>query len=99
MAQYVGPHAASSTVQQLGGLIGKDRFVTLKGNITRHVGKDLYEFSDGTGSVYLDIDRKHWRWPADTSIDHTTPVEIRGKYISQAFGPDKVKVSDVRLVK
>lgn len=100
IAEYVGPAGAGTTVKEIGGFFGDDHLVILKGTITRRVAGDLYEFNDGTGSIYLDMDHhKYWpRWPADR-IDETTRVEVYGKYIHKHLGFSKVKVIELRVVK
>ncbi len=105
-AQYVGPAAAATDVKTLQGSLF-DRYVTLTGHITRQLDHDLYEFSDGTGSMLLDVDHDHdhkkhhgfWPWPMGAAIDQSTTVEIQGKYVGKALGYSKVKVIAIRVVK
>jgi uncharacterized protein (TIGR00156 family) len=94
MAQYTGPNGTAVTVKQLVDS-GRDHdSVTLSGNIIKRVEGDLYQFSDGTGTVYIKIDRK--RWPNDLKIDEKSKVVISGKYIKQIVGPTKVEVVSIR---
>ncbi len=99
-AQYVGPGGEATTVRQMTGFFGDDHLVVLKGSITRRVTGDLYEFDDGTGKVYLDMDHnKHWPgWPAE-KVDENTHLEVYGKYIHKHLSFSKVKVIDMRVVK
>lgn len=98
LAQYVGPDNSPGTIKQIqSSLFGKDHLVTLKGNITRRVSDELYEFSDGTGTIYLDIDNKFWHWPSNLPIDQKTPVEVYGKLVNKAFHFDKIKVIELRI--
>ncbi|GAB4062158.1 NirD/YgiW/YdeI family stress tolerance protein [Uliginosibacterium sediminicola] len=107
MAQFVGPDASRSTVKQLQGSLLMDSFVTLKGHITRRLDHDLYEFNDGTGTIYLDVDddhdHKHKRGflyaGFNAPIDQNTPVEIYGKYVPKVLGFSKIKLIDMRVVK
>jgi uncharacterized protein (TIGR00156 family) len=93
-AQYSGPSGTAVTVKQLVDS-GRDHdSVTLSGNIIKRVEGDLYQFSDGTGTVYIKIDRK--RWPNDLKIDEKSKVVISGKYIKQIVGPTKVEVVSIR---
>lgn len=99
-AQYAGPNGETTTARDLQGSL-MDRFVTLKGTITRRLDKDLYEFDDGTGKLLLDIDHKksRWPWPEGGNVDHKTPVEIHGKYVGKALGWSKVKVIEIRFAR
>jgi len=98
MAQYVGPDSSPKSIKELDtSLLGHDQLVTLKGHITRRVADELYEFSDGSGTVYLDIDKKFWRWPANTPIDQKTTIEVHGKFVNKAFHFNKIKVIDLRI--
>jgi uncharacterized protein (TIGR00156 family) len=94
MAQYTGPNGTATTVKQLLAS-GKDHdAVTLKGNIIKRIADEhLYEFNDGTGTMYISIHQKHW--PSGLKIDEKTKVEISGKYIKQIVGPTKVEVVDI----
>lgn len=94
MAQYTGPNGTATTVKQLLSS-GKDHdAVTLKGNIIKRIADEhLYEFNDGTGTMYISINQK--RWPSGLKIDEKTKVEISGKYIKQIVGPTKVEVVDI----
>lgn len=101
MAQYVGPQGRPSSVKDIRSLPGDDYLVVLSGHITRRVVGDLYEFSDGTGTIYLDMDhdKDHgWvRWPAGP-VDQHTLVEVYGKYIHKTMGYSKIKVIDMRIL-
>ncbi len=98
-AQYVGPDASPKSIKELSAsLLGKDQWVTVKGHIIRRVADELYEFSDGSGTVYLDIDNKFWRWPGYMPIDQNTMVEVHGKFVNKAFHFDKIKLIDLRIV-
>lgn len=98
-AEYIGPNGSPSNIKQLQDAPWDHQFVTLKGHITRRVADDLYEFSDGSGTILLDIDKKHWIWPADTKIDDKTTVEVYGKYVRKMIGYTKIDVVSMRSVK
>jgi len=97
MAQYTGPNGTLTTVKQLIDS-GKDHdAVTLVGKVIKRMGNDnLYQFSDGTGTMYIKIDAKNW--PTSLTLDDKTKVEVSGKYIKQIVGPTKVEVIDIRKV-
>lgn len=98
LADYVGPNGTPGTIRQLLDSGWDHQFVTLKGNITRRVAHDdLYEFSDGTGTIYAEIKRKRFVWPVSTPVSDKTRVEIYGKYIRQVWGPTKIEVIDMRV--
>ena len=46
--------------------------MTLEGKIEKQLGHEKYQFSDGTGTIVLDIDDKRWRGltvgPEDTVV-------------------------------
>ncbi|MDQ7988539.1 MAG: NirD/YgiW/YdeI family stress tolerance protein [Candidatus Dactylopiibacterium sp.] len=91
LAQFVGPNGSPTTVRQL-EQHGRDyEPVVLTGHIVARVGhKDLYQFSDGTGTLVVKIDGKHW--PAGLRVDEKTRVTLAGKYDREGFGFSKVKV-------
>ena len=77
-AEYVGPseRASAASVAAILKNPVDDQRVTLQGYILREIGDDLYVFSDGTGEINADIDRK--RFPSQP-ISEKTRVEIQGK--------------------
>lgn len=97
-AEYIGPSGAgASTVKTLQQSGFDHQFLTLKGHITRRVAHDdLYEFNDGSGTMLVEIDHKHWYWPANTPISDKTTVEIYGKYVRKPFGMSRLVVLDLR---
>jgi Uncharacterized conserved protein len=68
---YVGPGTAQVTVAEALKL-GDDAWVTLTGKIERQIEHEKYQFSDGTGTITVEIDDKRWRGltvgPEDTVI-------------------------------
>lgn len=56
---YVGPQTNTVTVGEVMGL-NDDTFVILKGNITQNLGDEMYVFTDGTGSINVEIDSDDW---------------------------------------
>lgn len=72
---FVGPDAATTTVEQAKGL-RDDAWVVLEGNIVRKIGKELYEFRDSTGSVNVDIDDNNWN---GVSVTPNDKIRIEGE--------------------
>ncbi|HBT96920.1 MAG TPA: TIGR00156 family protein [Desulfobulbaceae bacterium] len=66
---FTGPGPATSTVKEALDM-RDDTPISLVGNIVRHIGGDIYLFSDQTGSVNVDIDTNKWNGqnvaPTDT---------------------------------
>ncbi|MFT4173053.1 MAG: NirD/YgiW/YdeI family stress tolerance protein [Rhodocyclaceae bacterium] len=97
IAQYVGPNGSPQTVRQLLDQGRDHEPVVLRGTITRRTAySDLYNFTDGTGSVLIKINDKHW--PLGLKVDDKTPVEIVGKFDREYVGFTKVKVVNIRPV-
>ena len=72
---FTGPGPSITTVKEAQGM-PDDAVVTLRGNIVRYLGKDLYVFKDSTGTVNVDVDDDIWRGQ-DVSPEDT--VEITGE--------------------
>jgi uncharacterized protein (TIGR00156 family) len=72
-----------------------DQRVTLRGNITRHIGGDKYMFSDGTGEIRVDIDDHEF---PPQPINEKTTVEIRGEVDTDFMQFREVDVKVLRIV-
>ncbi|MDR1490559.1 MAG: YgiW/YdeI family stress tolerance OB fold protein [Desulfovibrio sp.] len=72
---FTGPGPSVITVKEALGM-RDDAIVTLRGNVVRHLGKDLYVFKDATGTVNVDIDDDIWR---GQDVSPTDTVEITGE--------------------
>lgn len=94
---YVGPSSVKSanTAEAILKNPIDDQRVTLRGNITRHIGGDKYMFSDGTGEIRVDIDDH--QFPPQT-IDETTTVEITGEVDSDFLELTEIDVKSIRIV-
>lgn len=57
---FVDPTTTPLSVSQLQKL-PDGAFVVLAGYITENLGDNMYHFTDGTGSVNVEIGRKDWR--------------------------------------
>jgi uncharacterized protein (TIGR00156 family) len=72
-----------------------DQRVTLRGNITRHIGGDKYLFSDGTGEIRVDIDDHQF---PPQPINEKTTVEILGEVDTDFMQFNEIDVKVVRIV-
>lgn len=72
-----------------------DQRVTLRGNITRHIGGDKYMFSDGTGEIRVDIDDHQF---PPQPINEKTTVEIMGEVDTDFMQFSEVDVKSMRIV-
>jgi len=68
---YTGGGAQSATVAEVLKM-PDDAWVTLTGKIDRQIGDEKYQFSDGSGTITVEIDDEDWRGltvgPNDTVI-------------------------------
>ncbi|WP_108649444.1 YgiW/YdeI family stress tolerance OB fold protein [Dongshaea marina] len=71
-----------------------DTWVTLQGHIEKQVGNDEYIFRDSTGSINVDIDRKHWKGQVVTPYDK---VEIKGD-IDKDWNSVEIDVKEINKV-
>ena len=94
---FTGPGStapASSVADVLRSSVD-DQIVTLRGNITRHLGGDKYMFSDGTGEIRVDIDRGEL--PSQPFNEKTT-VEIVGEVDREFMNAIEIDVKAMRIV-
>ncbi len=80
---YVGPNIAGDfqspkTVQQVlsSTRMLNDMPIQLSGNITKQIGGVIYEFSDSTGSIYVEIEPDKWH---GIQVSNETRVTIFGE--------------------
>lgn len=94
-AQYVGPQGQAESVRTLLAQGQDDDSVRLTGFIVRRLldDDDLYEFSDASGTIRIEI--KERNWPAGLRVDAKTRVTIVGKYEREWFGPNQIKVLEL----
>lgn len=72
--------------------------ITVRGHIVREVERgELYVFSDGSATILLKVDHKHWPYPV--SISDKTLVEASGEFDFEDSGHSKLKVFNLREVK
>lgn len=75
---------------------GKDnQDVTLRGRITKRLRLTHYLFSDGTGTVQIDLGTH--RIPTEVITDKTQ-VEIMGEYDKEYYGPAEIEVKKIKMI-
>lgn len=72
---FSGPNSSVTTVDAAKRL-QDDAPVTLRGNIIQQNSDDDYTFKDSTGTISVDIDRKHWN---GVNVTPNDVVEIVGE--------------------
>ena len=72
---FTGPSVEVITVEQAKNM-NDDAFVILRGSIKQNVGDDIYVFTDGTGSINVEIDEDEWN---GLNVGPVDVVEIRGE--------------------
>jgi uncharacterized protein (TIGR00156 family) len=88
---YQGPGAELVTVETIKNL--RDDFpVTLQGKIERFLGDEKYLFTDGTGSIVVEIDDRLWH---GISIDQNDTVEISGD-VDKEFVRSEIEVNGIK---
>lgn len=90
---FNGPSVSVVTVEQAKGL-KDDTYVTLRGNIQQQVGEELYIFSDGSGSINIEIDDEDWN---GQNIAPEDMVEIKGE-IDKGWTSIEIDVDQVNKV-
>jgi len=89
---FTGPNDSLTTVAEALKKADDDR-VTLVGKIETQLGHEKYNFSDGTGTIVLDISDKRWR---GLEVNPEDTVEVVGEIDRDAKG---VEVDVKRITK
>lgn len=89
---YTGPATNVISVEQIQGL-NDDTYVILQGNITQALGDEMYVFSDGTGTINVEIDDDDWN---GLNVGPNDLVVIRGE-IDKDGNVLEVDVDEVTL--
>ncbi|WP_330217354.1 NirD/YgiW/YdeI family stress tolerance protein [Photobacterium kishitanii] len=76
------------------GMFSDDTPVTLTGNITSSLGGDHYTFTDGTGSITVEIDHDKW---FGVQVTPQTKITIHGE-IDKEFNHTAIDVDHLRVV-
>lgn len=79
---FTGPNDSLTTVAEALKMADDDR-VTLVGKIEAQLGHEKYRFSDGTGSITVEIDGKRWR---GLEVSPEDTVELVGEIDRDAKG-------------
>jgi uncharacterized protein (TIGR00156 family) len=95
-AQYVGPNSVPlTTVKQLLERGADDQRAIIRGRIISHDGDDNYTFEDETGSMRVEISRRHF--PKNQPIDANRLVELQGE-LDKDFYRTEFDVDSLRLL-
>lgn len=90
---FNGPNSGETTVAKALEL-SDDSWVILRGNIVKQLDQKHYEFTDGTGTINLEISPKRWNGLNVTPKDK---VEIRGK-IDKDWNSREVEVKQIQII-
>ncbi|WP_318420036.1 NirD/YgiW/YdeI family stress tolerance protein [Photobacterium leiognathi] len=92
---FTGPSYGLNTVKAVldAGMFSDDTPVTLTGNITRSLGGEHYTFTDGTGSVTIEIDHDKW---FGIQVTPEMKITISGE-IDKEFNHTAIDVDYVRV--
>ena len=71
-----------------------DAYVVLKGNILKRLTADEYLFSDGTGTITVEIDEDDW---AGQTVQPSDKIEITGE-IDKTYRTIKIDVETLRIL-
>ncbi len=91
---FYNPSAATTKVKDLAQKNDND-FVILQGNIQQETGEDIYVFSDGSGTINIEIDNDDWNGQTITPQDI---VLIKGQ-VDKDGNLIEIDVDEVQLVK
>lgn len=71
-----------------------DTPVILEGKITHRIKKDTYQFTDSTGSITIEIDKKDWH---GVDVRPTDTVQIHGE-IDKDWIETTIDVHSIKIV-
>lgn len=93
---FNGPSLGLNTVKTVlnSSMFSDDTPVTLTGNITSSLGGDHYTFTDGTGSITVEIDHDKW---FGVQVTPQTKITIHGE-IDKEFNHTAIDVDHLRVV-
>ena len=95
-AQYVGPsNVRLTTVAEVLKTGADDQHVVLRGKLLKKVGSEKYDFSDGTGTIRVEIDKKIF--PREP-IDDKTQLELQGEVEKDFMNSPEIDVDSIRRV-
>ena len=90
---FTGPSIEVITIEQAKGM-SDDTFVILRGNITQNIGDELYVFTDGTGTINIEIDDEDWN---GQNVGPEDLIEIRGE-IDKGWTSIEIDVDSVSKI-
>lgn len=88
-----GTDVAVITVEQAKGL-NDEAMVILRGNIQKQVGEEMYIFSDGTGTINVEIDDDDWM---GQNIGPEDLIEIKGE-VDKGWTKLEIEVDQINKV-
>lgn len=91
---FSGPNSSETTVAKALGL-SDDSWVILRGNIVKQLDNKHYEFTDGTGTITLEISQKRWN---GINVTPNDKVQISGK-IDKDWNSREVEVKQIQIIK
>ena len=96
LAQCRGLTGGPDTLRDLHWTLDDEVLVNFSGNIVRHIDDGLYEFSDGTGTVYLDMGGADIHGlPGGDGHGGPAPVNVYGRYVHKLFGHSRIEVIEL----
>jgi uncharacterized protein (TIGR00156 family) len=90
---YTGPGLGPVTVAEAKNL-RDDSPVVLQGKIEMFLGDEKYLFTDSTGTITVEIDKRLW---AGLSINQNDTVEISGE-VDKDFRGIEIEVSSIKKI-
>ena len=93
MAAFIDEKSPVSTVSEALKM-RDDTPVVLEGKITKRLKKDEYQFTDNTGSITVEIDKKDWH---GVDVRPTDTIQIQGE-IDKDWLDTTVDVHSIKIV-
>lgn len=96
-AQYVGP-SQTKPYENIAEILKNpidDARVVLRGKIVSRLSNDMYQFTDNTGTIRVEIDEEDF---AGQRVDANTPVEIQGKIDKDLMRAPEVDVKRITVI-
>lgn len=90
---FTGPSVEVISVEQAKGM-SDDTFVILRGNIKQNIGEEMYVFTDGTGTINVEIDDEDWN---GATVGPEDLVEIRGE-IDKGWTSIEIDVDQIQKI-
>ncbi|WP_318468370.1 NirD/YgiW/YdeI family stress tolerance protein [Photobacterium leiognathi] len=93
---FHGPTHGLNTVKAVldAGMFSDDTPVILTGNISHSLGGENYTFTDGTGSITIEIDHDKW---LGAQVTPETKIMIHGE-IDKEFNHTSIDVNYIRVM-